>query len=269
MSLKKEILFKLISKHIKNSELLWLVKIIISNDPTENFTAKSDKSLFAKIPPHKSLFHIPEGQGLPIGNLTSQFFANVYLNELDQFAKHRLKAKYYLRYVDDFMFLSRDKDQLKKWQNEIIFFLNEHLQLELNLQKQIFQTTSNGIDWLGYIIKPDCILVRRRIVKTLKRKLFLFNQTLQDYSQQPERGQLLLPFFKNEPSLELIKKMLATVNSYFGYFKHADTFKLRKHLWENHFQKLRNYLEPKDSSFTSFQIKRGFLEKSKFESFSY
>jgi len=262
MSLKKDILYNLISKQVKNPELLWLTKLIIFNDPIENFTSKGDKSLFDKIPPHKSLFHVPENQGLPIGNLTSQFFANIYLNELDQFAKHRLKARYYLRYVDDFLFLSGDKNELKAWRDEIIQFLKKRLQLELNLQKQILQTTGKGIDWLGYIVKPRYILVRRQIVKALKRKLYLFNQILENYSHQPRQGQLLL-FPENEPPLELVEKMLATVNSYFGYFKHANTFKLRKHLWENHFQNLKNYLEPKDDNLAFLQIRPDFLERAK------
>ena len=262
MSLKKETLCKLITKHVKNPELLWLTKLIIFNDPIKNFVSKGNKALYDKIPPHKSLFHIPENQGLPIGNLTSQFFANVYLNELDQFAKHKLKAKYYLRYVDDFLLLSPDKNQLKEWRGQIISFLKKHLRLELNLQKQIFQTTDKGIDWLGYIIKPNHILIRRRIVKNLKRKLFQYNQSLENNSPQSEYGQLLLPIFKKDQSLELIEKILATVNSYFGHFKYADTFKLRRHLYENHFQKLKNYLEPKDHGFGALKIKSEFLDRS-------
>jgi hypothetical protein len=262
MSLNKEILFRLISNQIKNPELLWLTKLIIFHDPIKNFTSKGDKSLFDKIPPHKSLFHVPENQGLPIGNLTSQFFANVYLNKLDQFAKHNLKVKCYLRYVDDFLLLSCDREQLKQWRAAIVSFLKERLQLELNLQKQIFQATDKGIDWLGYIIKPDHILVRRRIVKNFKRKLFQYNQMLENYSCKTECGQLLLTLFENDPPLELIEKILATVNSYFGHFKHADTFKLRTHLWRSRFQKLKNYIEPKDPDLTSLQIKPEFLERA-------
>lgn len=262
MSLNKEILFKLISQHIKNHELIWLTKLIIFNDPIKNFTSKGNKSLFDKIPPHKSLFHVPENQGLPIGNLTSQFFANVYLNELDQFAKHNIKVKYYLRYVDDFLLISSDREQLKEWRAAIVLFLKEHLYLELNLKKQILQETDKGIDWLGYIVKPDHILVRRRIVKNLKRKLFQYNKMLANYSLKTEHDQLLLPLFIKDPPLELIEKMLATVNSYFGHFKHAHTFKLRTHLWEKHFQKLKNYIEPKESDLVCLQIKSDFLERA-------
>lgn len=262
MSLNKEILFQLISNQVKNPELIWLTKLIIFNDPVKNFTSKGNKSLFDKIPPHKSLFHVPENQGLPIGNLTSQFFANVYLNELDQFAKHELKAKYYLRYVDDFLLLSHDREQLKEWRTAIVLFLKERLRLELNLKKQILQETDKGIDWLGYIVKPDHILVRRRIVKNLKRKLFQYNKLLEKYSIKNEGDQLLLPLFAKDPPLELIEKMLATVNSYFGHFNHADTFKLRTHLWEKHFQNLKNYIEPKDADLVCLQIKSDFLERA-------
>ena len=263
MSLKKEILFKMITKQIKNPEILRLAKVVIFHDPTQNFTAKSDKSLFAKIPPYKSLFHNPSDQGLPIGNLTSQFFANVYLNEIDQFAKHNLKIKYYLRYVDDFLLLSNDKNELENWQREIDLFLKEHLGIELNFKKQILEDVDKGIDWLGYIIKPDHILVRKRIVQNFKQKLYFFNQGLRKYPDINKQGQLSLPFEENDPPFENIEKILATVNSYFGYFKHADTFKLRKNLWETKFQRLENYIEPKGPELLSFRIKQDFKKKAK------
>jgi hypothetical protein len=263
MSLKKNIIFKLISAQVKNPEILWLTELIIFNDPIKNFTSKGESSLFDKIPPHKSLFHVPENQGLPIGNLTSQFFANVYLNELDQFVKHTLKVTYYLRYVDDFMLLSCDQEQLREWNDAIIIFLKKHLQLELNLKKSILQATDEGIDWLGYIVQPDHIIVRRRIVKNFKRKLFQYDQVLKKYSHETEYRQLVLPLYTNDPPLKLIEKILATVNSYFGHFKHADTFTLKTRLWESHFQTLKNYIEPKDEKLTSLRIKPEFLERAK------
>ena len=119
VSLKKDILFEIIKKKIKNPEVLWLTETIIYHNPTNNYYPKSSMSLFESVPSHKSLFKVPVNQGLPIGNLTSQFFANVYLNELDQFVKHKLKARYYLRYVDDFLILSKDKEELKKWRDDI------------------------------------------------------------------------------------------------------------------------------------------------------
>lgn len=88
-------------------------------------------------------------------------------------------------------------------------------------------------------------------------KLIIFNDPIKNFTSKGNRS-----LFANDPPLELIEKMLATVNSYFGHFKHADTFKLRTHLWENRFQKLRNYIEPKDPDLTCLQIKPEFLERA-------
>jgi hypothetical protein len=246
MSLKKDILFNLISKQIRNPEFLWLAKIIIFNDPIKNFTFKGDESLFDKIPFHKSLFHVPKNQGLPIGNLTSQFFANIYLNELDQFAKHHLKTKYYIRYVDDFLILSADKNQLKEWRNQIIYFLKQYLGLNLNLQKQIIQTNDKGINWLGYIVKPNHILIRRRTVKALKRKLFSFNQKILNLNLEHPIRLWTPELCKN------FKKIFAVINSYYGFLKCANTFRLRRHIYEKHFGILKIYLIPADKKYNYF-----------------
>jgi len=236
---------------MRNPELLWLAKTIIFNDPTQNFIKKGNPSLFSKLPQYKSLFGVPSTQGLPIGNLSSQFFGNVYLNELDHFVKHTLKTKYYLRYVDDFLLLSRDKEELKKWRNSIIKFLKDNLELELNYKKEILQNTNKGIDWLGYIVKPHYILSRRRVVKSLNNKIFLYNESLSK-----------IPTGK-EPSLESVQDILAGINSYFGHFKHADTFRLRRHITENRLNNIGKYLEPKDLYYTSLSILPDFLEKTK------
>jgi hypothetical protein len=104
-SIDQQILYEMFCKRIKNEEILWLAKTIIFHDCAHDIPPKiqSQPSLFEKLPKDKSLFTVAKGKGLPIGNLTSQFFANVYLDRLDQFVKHELKAKYYLRYVDDFL----------------------------------------------------------------------------------------------------------------------------------------------------------------------
>ena len=81
---------------------------------------------------------------MPLGNLTSQFFANVYLNELDYFVKHKLKAKYYIRYVDDFVILHQSKEQLEIWKKQINHFLNTELKLELHPDKSKIVSLSNG-----------------------------------------------------------------------------------------------------------------------------
>jgi retron-type reverse transcriptase len=87
---------------------------------------------------------------MPLGNLTSQFFANVYLNELDYFVKHKLKIKYYIRYVDDFIILHISKEQLEIWKGEIDEFLKRELRLELHEEKSRIISLSRGVDFVGF-----------------------------------------------------------------------------------------------------------------------
>ena len=237
VGLKKDILFGMIKRHAQNPEILWLTEVIIFHNPTLNYYRKCQMSLFNLIPDHKSLFKVPSDQGLPIGNLTSQFFANVYLNELDQFVKHKLKAKYYLRYVDDLALLSQDKKQLKIWRDEIDKFLQEKLKLKLHPKKQVLQNLKKGIDFVGFMIKPDYVLMRRRIVKNLKEKLWKLNQRLKENAEQE------------------IKQILSMVNSYYGQFKHSNTFGLRRKLWQKNFGELQKFLKPVDKNFSYFKIK--------------
>ena len=89
-------------------------------------------------------------KGMPLGNLTSQFFANVYLNELDYFVKHTLKAKHYIRYVDDFVLLHHSQSQLKKWKSDIDEFLMNKLKIGLHPQKSKIIPLSKGIDFVGF-----------------------------------------------------------------------------------------------------------------------
>ena len=109
--------------------------------------------------------------GMPIGNLTSQFFANVYLNELDYFVKHKLKAKYYIRYVDDFVILHKSKWQLEKWKEEISGFLKEKLKIELHPQKSKIISLSKGIDFLGFRNFWDYRLLRKRNIRNMQKKI--------------------------------------------------------------------------------------------------
>jgi len=135
------------------------------------------------------------GIGLPLGNLTSQLFVNIYLNEFDQFMKHKLKAKYYIRYCDDFVILSGDKKRLENIIFPIKTFLKEKLRLDLHPDKIYLKTLASGVDFLGTINFFDHRILRtktkRRIWRRIKEKKFLlredllleesFNQTLQSY----------------------------------------------------------------------------------------
>jgi retron-type reverse transcriptase len=183
-SIDKQILYQIIkskitqvkrSKYWKN-EILYLVKTIIFHDPTKDYRINGDKSLFEKLPRQKSLFGIPKNKGLPIGNLTSQFFANVYLNTLDKFITGKLKVKYYYRYVDDLVLLSENADELKMWRIEISKFLEEKLKLHFHPDKDKYGLVVEGIDFIGYVIRPDYVLSRKRVVDNLKTKLHYFNQ---------------------------------------------------------------------------------------------
>jgi RNA-directed DNA polymerase len=124
----------------------------------------------AQVPPHKRLENAPAGCGLPIGNLSSQFFANVYLDRLDQFVKHTLRARRYLRYVDDFVLVHHDRAQLETWRVEIEAFLARELRLSLKPDVRL-RPLRDGIDFLGYIVRPTHTLPRRRVVAHARAKL--------------------------------------------------------------------------------------------------
>jgi RNA-directed DNA polymerase len=113
---------------------------------------------------------------MPLGNLTSQFFANVYLNELDYFVKHELRAKYYIRYVDDFVLLSSSKEQLRKWKKKIEIFLLEKLKLKLHPDKSKIINLSKGIDFVGFRNFYHYKLLRKRNIQSMERKINLFKE---------------------------------------------------------------------------------------------
>jgi len=155
-------------------------------------------------------------------NLTSQFFANVYLNQLDQFVKHQLKRRYYIRYCDDFVMLSDDRDMLLKWKAEIEKFLRDKLKLRLN-KRESFEPVSNGIDFLGYIARRNYILVRRRVVNNLKSRLAFYERQL--IRNNP-------PYLKLIYDYQILEKLRATLASYFGHFKWANSYRLQMSLIE-------------------------------------
>ncbi|MGD0523186.1 MAG: reverse transcriptase/maturase family protein [Candidatus Microgenomates bacterium] len=230
-SINHDILFNLIQKQVNDPDILWLAKTIIDFDCADNPVKKGQLELFSQVPAHKSLFNAPIGRGLPIGNLTSQFFANVYLNELDQYVKHTLNCKYYIRYVDDFIILDENKEKLYQIKQQIEEFLRQKLTLELHPNKWQIEDARKGVDFLGYVTKRTHILVRRRVIKNLKKKLQEF---------QKEHTNL--------------KYVLSCINSYYAHFRHADGYNLRRNLWEKHFGVLKDILRPADD-FKFFRLK--------------
>ncbi|MFH1543472.1 MAG: RNA-directed DNA polymerase [Patescibacteria group bacterium] len=250
----KEIIICEIEDHFpeyRKDDLIWLTTIILDHDPTDNYYFKGDPKLLKQIPPHKTLFKAEKNRGLPIGNLTSQFFANVYLNELDQYVKRVLRIKRYVRYVDDFVVISDDLDEIKHWRKQIDVFLKQRLQLTLHPNKDKYNSVYSGIDFIGYIVKPKYILSRKRVVQNLKTKLHFFNQGILLVSQNQKQQALPLT---TPPSRHDIEQMLAMVNSYYGHFKHANCYNLRRDIFENHFGKLKQFLKPVDDCCSYFTL---------------
>ncbi len=182
-----EILLKIILKRIKDEKILWLIKQILHN----HIINEKDK-------------------GMPLGNLTSQFFANVYLNELDIFIKRKLRVKSYLRYVDDIAILSNSKEELLYIQNKISDFLLEHLGLELHKDKSKIKLIHSGIKMLGYRIFYYHKLLRKSNLRKFRKNFY-------------EKLDLLTNILAYE---ELIKSL----QGWFGYVVWADTFRLRNEI---------------------------------------
>lgn len=184
-SIDQQILFDLIVQKFKNEEILWLVKQVIFHDCARDIPPKiqSKPSLFDALPPEKSLFKVARGKGLPIGNLTSQFFANVYLDKLDQFVKHTLKARNYVRYVDDFVIISNNRSYLEDCQIKIDKFIIGNLGLTLHPHKQIIRPVSCGLDFVGYIVGSNHILVRRRMIDDYRFKVGLTRYKSRRYKE--------------------------------------------------------------------------------------
>ena len=146
-SIDKTILTRIITNKIKDGNSLWLISKILNS--------------FSKT----------LGKGLPLGNVTSQIFANIYLNELDQYVKHRLKVKYYLRYCDDFIILDRDPYYLLKLASKINEFLEEHLALSLHPNKVLLRKYQQGVDFLGYVVLPYHRAIRTKTRKRVIRRI--------------------------------------------------------------------------------------------------
>lgn len=145
-------------------------------------------------------FNTEPGIGLPLGNLTSQLFANIYMNKLDQFMKHKLKVKDYIRYADDFVVLSQNKEYLKNIIPKIESFLKNNLKLEIHFDKTSIKTIYSGQDFLGWINFQD----HRTLRITTKRRM--------------------LKRIKSNPNLE-------TINSYLGLLGHGNTGKIKEKIF--------------------------------------
>jgi len=236
MSINRNLLYKTVNDTLLKQAnkvvfdlplVIKLIKKIIFNDPTKNYILKGSKQDWKCLPSSKSLFHSGKNQGLPIGNLTSQLFSNVYLNSFDHFVKKELGIKYYGRYVDDFVIVHQSKDYLKSLIPKIRNYLQKEVQLELHPNKIYFQHFSKGVKFLGAVIKPH--------------RIYIANRTKGNFYQAIEKQNKIARDHK--PSKEEQSAFLSSMNSYLGILKHYKTYKIRKKIirqklsgwWENYF----------------------------------
>ena len=169
VAIDKRVLAGQLASRIAEPWWLALAEQVLMHDPREDYQVHSPAHLFNRVPQHKRLTAQPAHLGLPIGNLSSQFFANIYLDALDQFCKHRLGVKHYVRYVDDFVLLHESPQQLNAWLAEIEAFLPK-LGARLNPKKTILQPVDRGIDFVGHVIKPWRRTTRKRsVAQAMKR----------------------------------------------------------------------------------------------------
>ena len=181
-------LFSILMKKIADKRVRWLMKVILSN-------------YHSAVP----------GKGMPLGNLTSQFFANVYLNELDHFVKQQLKAQYYLRYVDDFIIVYHSRQALEEYKQHIDNFLHAKLALELHPDKSKIISLSRGVDFLGFTQ-----FLRHKIIKK-KNMLKLYRKSDEVYAS-----------YKEEKIL--YDSIYDFMEGWMAYSKNANMFKVRKRI---------------------------------------
>ncbi len=172
-SVDQEILLGILKQYIPDADIIWLLERVIHS------------------------FSDMSGVGLPLGNLTSQLFINVYMNELDQFIKHTMRAKFYIRYADDFAVLSEDRKLLESLIPQISDFLYDKLHLTLHPQKLFIKTFASGVDFLGWVHFPD-----HRVLRTATR-----HRMMRRLKEHPEG---------------------ATLQSYLGLLSHGNTFEICK-----------------------------------------
>ena len=224
MSINKQLLYKRIGAfinekyHDTDKELLIeLCRKTIFNDPTKNCIIKGGKKDWEGLPKNKSLFHSQPNCGLPIGNLTSQVFANFYMDSFDHFVKHRLGIRYYGRYVDDFVVVHESKEFLKELLPKLSNFLLSTLQLTLHPKKVYLQHYSKGVKFLGTVIMPNRIYIANRTKGNFYSAIEKQNKIARDH----------------KPTKEEQSAFQSIMNSYLGIMKHYKTYKLRKEMTFN------------------------------------
>jgi len=191
-----EILIEILQRQIADPDTLGLLKNVVGSFRTAN-QKSLPASPYLPVRQAGSLYE-RENKGLPLGNLTSQLLVNIYMNEFDQWVKHKLKEKYYIRYADDFAFLSENRAVLENLIPRIQEFFGDRLRLELHPNKLFIKTVASGVDFLGWVHFPDHRVLRTATKRRMLRKL----------AEQPKKE--------------------AMISSYLGLLSHGNTRKLRR-----------------------------------------
>ncbi|MCW5648383.1 MAG: RNA-directed DNA polymerase [Ramlibacter sp.] len=171
VSIDKTVLAGQLARKVTEPFWLSLALQVLHHDPRDLVDVRSPARLLAKVPHHKSLFNAPAHCGLPIGNLSSQFFANVYLDALDQHIKHQLRIQHYVRYVDDGVLLHESAQVLSQALARIAAFLPEQLHCKLHPGKCFIQPVARGIDFVGHQVTPWAHTTRRKTLRTALHRL--------------------------------------------------------------------------------------------------
>ena len=182
----------------------YLTREIVLLNPTEECRLYGRHSDWQRLPSSKSLFCSKEGCGLPIGNLTSQVFSNVYMNIFDQWMKREMKCRHYGRYVDDFYVVSTDREWLCSLVEPAVDFLSSELGLHVNKNKTVIRNACHGVSFLGCYLKPWRRYVERKTWKRIKRHL------------------------RHEQQYAGVFRLRSVVNSYLGLLRHVRSYSFTK-----------------------------------------
>lgn len=203
----------------KKEILRQLFKKVVLHHPEENCQRRGNLSLWDKLDEGKSLFKVDKDKGEPIGNLTSQVLANLFLTPLDKYIKNDLNFQYYGRYVDDFGIICEDKQRLLDARSKIVQFAKEKLGITIHPKKIYLQECSKGVNFIGCTIKQG----RKYILNRTKGMLY---QKIQRATQEG-------------PTKQKAKELLPTINSYWGIMQHYNTYNILKDMFEK-----KRLLEP-------------------------
>ena len=195
-----------------------LLATVILYEPLENTEIRDRSNLLPLLPASKSLRYAPEGVGLPIGNLTSQMFSNLYMNGFDQWVKRHLKVKHYGRYVDDTYYIDSNPEWLMSLVPQIDHFLQTELDLHLNKNKTRLTEVRKGVTFLGVHVKPF-----RRYVKG------------DSYARMRRKAAMMGNIYEKElDKKEVRERLLASTNSMLGVLNHYSSYRLRRKLFASY-----------------------------------